>query len=140
MKRVILTIVGMMVGLVFVNAQTDSTNTTGAMQSPGLHPTEYQKQNRVTVKSTDIPNSLKQTLKGSSDYKGWENATIYRDKNTNQYSIDLANGGTTTTYYFDKSGKAVTSSSPSYNSSGDPNGNSSGNTNNSSGSRSGTSK
>lgn len=121
MKKIILTVMGVIVGLVFVNAQTDSASAGGAMQSPALQTIDYKKQNRVTVKPTEIPTSLKQTLRGSSDYKGWENAIIYRDKNTNQYSVDLANGGTTKTYYFDQSGKAITNSSPSYNSSGDPN-------------------
>ena len=117
-----------MVGVAFVHAQTDTTNTNGTMQSPGMQPMQYNKQDRVVIKPTDVPPSLRQTLKENKDYTGWDKSTIYQDKGTNTYYFDLpgTGAGTAKTYYFDKNGKSITGmgtagTGPSYNSSGDPN-------------------
>lgn len=112
MKKTILTMAGILMIGVIVNAQTDSTlvspdemvqgkETTTAVQNPAPANPE-----RVRVQANDLPQGLKQTLT-DSQYKGWESAPIYMNKTTNQYSFTLPNNGNTRTYTFDQTGQPV---------------------------------
>ncbi len=112
MKKTILTMAGILMMGVVVNAQTDTTlvspnemvqgeETNTAVQNPGPANPE-----RVRVQANDLPQGLKQTLT-DSQYKGWESAPIYMNKTTNQYSFSLPNNGNTRTYTFDQTGRPV---------------------------------
>jgi hypothetical protein len=67
---------------------------------------QWRNEDRVVVRTNEIPESLKVTLNGDQ-YKGWENSTIYRNRSTNEYMIEIRDGSTTRTHYFDKDGKAI---------------------------------
>jgi hypothetical protein len=115
MKKVILTLTGMlMFGVMCVNAQTDSVNQTTpehpSMQQPSQESTQYSAGQRVRVPASQVPTSLRQTLKGSQ-YSGWENSTIYLDKSTNEYSLDMMDNNNLKTYRFDQNGKAISDKS-----------------------------
>src|SRR3954463_10664287 len=102
MKKSILMVAGMLMIGVAVNAQTDSTLNSGqAGQSSTMQKSndgnQYRSENRVRVPSSQIPASLRQSLKGS-EYKGWENSTIYMDKTTGDYFYE----SNSKTYRFDK--------------------------------------
>jgi hypothetical protein len=53
-----------------------------------------------------IPAELRQTL-GSSQYRGWESGTIYRNQAGDMYSLQMNEGSNHKTYYFDKNGKVT---------------------------------
>jgi hypothetical protein len=113
MKKVILSLAGMMMfGVVCVNAQTDSVQTAPehpTMQQPpaeGSPSTSYRSEDKVRVPASQVPTALRQTLK-SSKYTGWENSTVYLNKSTNEYSVDLMDGNVLKTYRFDQNGKAI---------------------------------
>jgi hypothetical protein len=107
MKKIWLTIAGsLFIALASVNAQdrtSSDTTGTGSTQS-----TEYQYQwrdeDRETLTRDDLPTGLVETLEGGQ-YEGWENATIYRNKTSNDYMLVIQDSGTTRTFYFDKEGK-----------------------------------
>ena len=50
---------------------------------------------------------MKQTLESSAQYTDWQKATIYHDKNKDEYLVEFASEGKTTTYRFNKEGKPV---------------------------------
>ena len=115
MKKLMLLFAGMfMLGIVAVNAQQVDTTGTRATQQPSAteQPSATQQQSSdqyiqkdyETVKSTDVPASLRTTLKGS-EYTGWESGSVYRNKTSNGYMVRIGSGDQTKNYYFDKSGK-----------------------------------
>lgn len=123
MKKMLMTIAGsLLLGLSVLHAQTDTTRsrqqqrTQTPVQSPVPQPQtptparqgdQYRTQDRMVVPQDQIPSNLRQTLEGTQ-YKGWENSTIYQDRTTGEYSMDLNNGTTTPrTYRFDKNGRVI---------------------------------
>jgi hypothetical protein len=67
---------------------------------------QWRTEDRVVVTSSEIPASLRMTLSGDEKYKGWENSTIYRNRTSNDYMIEVRDGSTSNTYYFDSEGRA----------------------------------
>jgi len=104
-----------MLGIVAVNAQqvdttgTRSTQQPSATEQPSATPQQsdqYIQKDYEVVKSTDVPSSLRTTLKGS-EYTGWESGSVYRNKTTNGYMGRVGSGDQTKNYYFDKGGKRI---------------------------------
>lgn len=101
----------MLVGLIAVNAQSADT-TKRPSKEPATQPTPQpsnqmtHKKDLVKVQTTDIPASLRKTLEDPM-YVGWENSTIWRNKTTDEYTVELMSGTTTKTYRFDKTGKPI---------------------------------
>jgi len=123
MKKIMLTFTGLVLGgLVTVYAQQDTSRnkpiapTPSPTQAPTPQPQtttparqqdQYRTQDRVLVPQEQVPSPLRETLQGNQ-YKGWENSSIYQDRTTGEYSLDLKTGTTTPkTYRFDKNGKMV---------------------------------
>jgi len=104
----------MLVGLIAANAQSSDTTkrpskatTEPAQQQPQQQSNQMtQKKDLVKVQSTDVPASLRKTLEDPM-YVGWENSTIWRNKTTDEYTIEVLSGNTTKTYRFDKAGKPI---------------------------------
>lgn len=82
--------------------QTQPTNPTG------IRPTDdNDMQGWSRVNTADIPATLRTTL-GDSKYEGWESSTIYRNDRDNTYRIAITDDNNkSTTYYFDRNGKAT---------------------------------
>jgi hypothetical protein len=110
MKKVMLTLAGMLfISLVAVNAQDSTRTTQPSVSQPSTtqQPSQdYQQRDMVKVKSNEVPASLRSTLQGS-EYKGWESGTIYRSKSNDNYTVEIGEGTTKKTYRFDKSGKRI---------------------------------
>ena len=119
MKKIMLFFAGMLfLGVSATFAQADTTGTRrGASQTPAQTPTatpsdRQTDQNRnytkdmVKIQSSDLPDNLRQTLQGT-EYKGWENGTVYRTKNSDGYLVEIKNGTDKKTYRFDASGKPI---------------------------------
>jgi len=85
-----------------------NTETTIATEQPS---TSWRAEDRVVILSNDIPVSLRVTLEDDM-YRGWENSTIYRNRQTNEYMIEIRDGSNSKIYYFDKDGKALQISGP----------------------------
>lgn len=91
----------------------NAPNANNPYQSPATQPsTGYTNPNTNTnnalspVQTEQVPTGLRNTLQSSS-YRGWENSTIYYDKGTNQYSMDLNTPQGVRTYRFDQNGNAI---------------------------------
>lgn len=123
MKKMLMTIAGsLLIGLSVLHAQTDTTRnrqqqrTQTPTQSPVPQPqtptpaqqgNQYRTQDMMVVPQDQVPSTLRQTLQGTQ-YKGWENSTLYQDRATGEYSLDINNGAATPrTYRFDKNGKVI---------------------------------
>jgi hypothetical protein len=115
MKKLVLLFAGMfMLGIVAVNAQqVDTTGVTPSAPSTQQQPSatqqpsdQYIQKDYETVKSADVPSSLRTTLKGS-EYTGWESGSVYRNKTNNGYMVRIGSGDQTKNYYFDKGGKRI---------------------------------
>lgn len=79
------------------------TETTIQTQQPSQ---AWRAEDRVIILADDVPASLRLTL-DDDKYKGWENSTLYRNRNTNEYMIEIRDGSNAKVYYFDKDGKIL---------------------------------
>jgi hypothetical protein len=68
----------------------------------------WRNEDRVVVESRDIPASLRMTLDNDDQYKGWENSTVYQNRTSNDYMVEIRDGSESKSYYFDKEGKVKT--------------------------------
>lgn len=102
----------MLIALTAVNAQDQNQQSTE--QSTEYRSTTENKQDseyswrdedRESVSQQDLPPTLLETLK-SDEYAGWENATIYRNKTSQDYMLVVQDGGDVKTFYFDSEGQA----------------------------------
>jgi hypothetical protein len=97
-----------------VTGSSTQTSSTTSEEDQGLQTTpgtgeasaEWNKEDRVVITTNELPSSLLITL-GDPKYRGWDNSTVYRNRKTNEYMIEIRDGSDTRTYYFDKDGKAV---------------------------------
>jgi hypothetical protein len=85
--------------------QSETGTINGKSGTQGQYSTEWSDQDRETVSREDLPSGLLKTLE-SDEYKGWENATIYRNKVSDDYMLIIQDNGTAKTFYFDKEGKS----------------------------------
>jgi hypothetical protein len=92
-------------------SESDSTqmDTEIQTQNQDQASNQWKNEDRIVVRTNEIPESLQVTLHGD-EYKGWENSTIYRNRSTNEYMIEIRDGSSTRTYYFDKDGNAIKNS------------------------------
>jgi hypothetical protein len=142
MKKIIFTVAGsMLIALATVQAQerSDTTRTKTGDPSSEYRRTEsgtqgetrtlegrsgtqgqyWRDDERVSISRDELPDDLLQTLE-SDQYKGWENATIYRHKTSDDYMLVIQDNGEVRTFYFDKEGKAIDEANPEQQS-GEPN-------------------
>jgi len=103
MKKVMLLIACTAFSIAIANAQTDTTTTKSKSTQSPTQSSDWSK-----MKSSEIPSSLRTTFQGA-DYRGWENGTVYRNKSTNEYYLEIQSttGTTPTLYYFDRNGKRI---------------------------------
>lgn len=109
MKKFTLLFAGMlMFSIAVVHAQDAKDTTKVAPQDQSINqPTDqYIQKEYMQVQASEIPASLRTTLKGT-EYTGWENGMLYRNKTSKGYLIRISEGTMTSNYYFDKSGKRV---------------------------------
>jgi hypothetical protein len=105
MKKIWLTIAGsLFIALASVNAQDRSSSDTTGKEQTSEYQYQWRDADREAINREDLPSALVETLEGGQ-YQGWENATIYRNKNSNDYMLVIQDNGTTRTFYFDKEGK-----------------------------------
>jgi hypothetical protein len=64
------------------------------------------KKDMIVIPPADVPASLRSTLQGTQ-YKGWENGTIYRNQSSDMFMVEMRDGDQTRIYRFDQNGKAV---------------------------------
>ena len=64
------------------------------------------KKDMIVIPSAQVPASLRSTLQ-ASQYKGWENGTIYRNQSSDMFMIEMRDGNQTRIYRFDQNGKAI---------------------------------
>ncbi len=97
-----------------VNAQDTTKLTTPppvpqdqtAPQSQVLKDQANFKKDMIVIPSAEVPASLRSTLQGSQ-YKGWENGTIYRNQSSDMFMVEMRDGDQTRIYRFDQNGKAI---------------------------------
>jgi len=110
MKKVLFIVAGMLFAAGATFAQ-DSTRTQQAQQpqtqqSPEQTQSQNYSKDMIKIKSTDVPEAVKQTL-GAPQYQGWESSTIYRSKNSDMYFIQMGDGAEAKTYRFGADGKPI---------------------------------
>ncbi|MFZ6014312.1 MAG: hypothetical protein ACOYXT_28490 [Bacteroidota bacterium] len=113
MKKVMFILLALFGTFAVVNAQ-DTTSTEGQNQQNEMQ----QEQDRVKIKSQDLPDPVKKALEGQ-DYRGWLVNAAYKTRSAstdpNQtgaygqeiYVVELKNGAQTKTVRFDKDGKKI---------------------------------
>lgn len=59
------------------------------------------------ITAGEVPDAVRQSLESSAQYTDWQKATIYHDKNRDEYIVEFYTQGKSTTYRFNKEGKPV---------------------------------
>lgn len=99
-------------GVVAVQAQDTTSfkksDSTSLQQPTQQRPGSVQLRDMTTLKSTEIPAALRETLQ-APQYKGWDASTskIYRNQTSDLYVVQIQDGTMTKTYRFDKDGKPI---------------------------------
>jgi hypothetical protein len=60
----------------------------------------------IRVRIDAIPSPLKKTLQGS-EYSGWQESPVFRDRKTSEFLIDIRSGDSLRTFRFDKYGNPL---------------------------------
>jgi hypothetical protein len=118
MKKVMFALFALLGSVAFVNAQ-DSTSTEGQNKIKDQAEMQDQSQDRVKIKSQDLPESVKKALEGQ-DYRGWLVNAVYKSRTASKdpnatagsygkdlYVVELKNGAQTKTVRFDGDGKKI---------------------------------
>jgi hypothetical protein len=117
MKNLVLFIICVIGKGAIAYAQPDSTRTNPSTYSV-INPNyqSYPTSDMKKLSSEDIPPSLRNTLR-ESEYKGWENGTVYFNSMTNEYALQSnpvsashsksKEKPKTAWYRFDKNGKRI---------------------------------
>jgi hypothetical protein len=96
----------LLMGVASAFAQIDTTSTQVPQTDQQSDQGKNYRKDMVKIQSSELPDQLRTTLKGSQ-YKGWENGTIYRNKNNDGFLIETKENGKTRTFRFDGSGKPI---------------------------------
>ena len=64
-------------------------------------------EDKKRITPEEVPDPVKVTLEGSTQYTDWEKAMIYHDKNKDEYVVEFKEGGKTTTHRFNKEGRPI---------------------------------
>jgi hypothetical protein len=84
-----------------------TTETATPTESPNLRDTQYRNEDKIRINNDEVPSGLRKTLSGAK-YKGWENSSLYHDKNKNEYILEMQNETQQQhRYYFDKDGNVL---------------------------------
>lgn len=75
---------------------------------PAPRPGKYLLQNRLVIRPDHLPNGLRETLVNEV-YRGWENNTIYQDRETGDFYYEVPASDTIPrrTFRFDRDGKPI---------------------------------
>jgi hypothetical protein len=111
MKKIMLTLAGALfltAGAVYAQ---DTTQRTDPSQRPGQEeplqqPQDQYRSDLAPIPADQVPDALRKTLEGS-EYKGWENATLYQNKNTKEYQLEMMQGDVPRIYRFDQNGQPI---------------------------------
>jgi hypothetical protein len=73
-------------------------------QNPEMKPgVPFSEENAVKLQREEIPLFLQKALE-DEQFRGWEDGSVYRNIQTNEYRVDVMNGLKKETFYFDKNG------------------------------------
>lgn len=113
MKTALYLVAGMFLMSISVSIAQVTTDTTQVVREgnpqivePQLEQSMNYTKDMVKIKASDVPKPVQQALQGT-EYKGWENAAIYRSKSSDMYLVEMKNGDMTKTYRFDRNGKPI---------------------------------
>lgn len=97
-------------------SRTRPVDTTGVINQNDVYTQELPKdlgppKDSVRVMRAALPGRLRRRLQRGEQYRGWEDAEIYLNRNTGLYMVYLRDSAITRVYGFDSGGKPVTVSS-----------------------------
>ncbi len=69
------------------NQQSDMARQPRMQQQSGQPSDRYNSGEMIIIQQDQIPETLRQTLQGDEQYKGWENAIIYQNTRTGEYLV-----------------------------------------------------
>jgi hypothetical protein len=100
----------LMIGIATVNAQ-DTTRRTDPQrpaqeEQPSPSQDQYRSGELVPLPIDQVPADLKKTLE-APEYKGWENASLYQNKSTKEYVLQMNEGDNRKVYRFDSKGQPM---------------------------------
>lgn len=59
------------------------------------------------ITAAEVPDPVRQSLESSAHYTDWQKATLYHDKNRDEYIVEFSSQGKSTTYRFNNEGKPI---------------------------------
>lgn len=70
---------------------------------PGLDYVDDKKR----IAPEELPDPVRRTLESDTRYSKWKEALIFHDRNKNEFVVEFTEAGKTTSYRFDREGKAI---------------------------------
>jgi hypothetical protein len=101
MKKLMFAFLALFASVVAVNAQENPTP-----QNPSNEAVSPQQDEKVKIKSEELPEAVKKSLE-AQEYKGWLINAAYQDKKAETYEVELKNGAETKVVKFSKDGKKI---------------------------------
>jgi hypothetical protein len=105
MKKVLFAMLFVAGTVVAASAQEAAQDTTAA-SSAAVNEAANENEDRVSIKTDELPEAVKQTLQ-DQEYKGWLINAAYHDKKEEQYEVELKNGAETQTVKFSQEGQRL---------------------------------
>ena len=62
---------------------------------------------RKRIMPDELPPTVRESLESSAQYTDWKKATLYHDRNKDEYLVEFKEQGKTTTYRFNKDGRPI---------------------------------
>jgi hypothetical protein len=62
---------------------------------------------RVKITPEEVPDAVRETLESSAQYTDWQKASVFHDKNKDEFIVEFTEKGRTTSYRFSKDGQAI---------------------------------
>lgn len=106
MKKVLFAMAFVAASVVAASAQETAQDTTAASSAAVSSESASQGEDRVSIKTDELPEAVKQTLQ-DQEYKGWLINAAYHDKKEEQYEVELKNGAETQTVKFSQEGQRL---------------------------------
>lgn len=113
MRKLILTTAGVLLSIAALMAQSPAPDP-DTLRDPVkqidpevkvLPQSDKYNEDRVKITAKQIPAAVRQTLSSSTQYEGWEKASIYQNKSGNIFIVEVTKADTTRTFRFDKGGR-----------------------------------
>jgi hypothetical protein len=106
MKKLLFVVCALAGSVIAANAQERDTTSTSSSAVVTPETSADKDEDRVKIKTDELPEAVKQTL-ADQEYKGWLINAAYHDKKEERFEVELKNGVDTQVVKFSQEGQRL---------------------------------